>query len=61
MACQDVQNHTRGIDVVRQRLRAGRFNGVDAVGEHGTEDLDHLTVATGLTFQLALHTAQSRR
>ena len=46
---------------MRQGLGAGRFNGVDAVGEHGTEDLDHLTLATGLTFQLALHTAQSRR
>ncbi len=49
------------MDVVRQRLRACRFNGVDAVGEHGTEDLDHLPVATGLTLQLALHTAQCRR
>ena len=49
------------MDVVCQRLRAGCLNGVDAVTEHGTEDLDHLAVTTGLAFQLALHTAQRRR
>ena len=49
------------MDVVRQRLRAGRFDGVQAIGEHSTEDLDHLAVATGLAFQLAPHTAQCRR
>ncbi len=46
---------------MRQRLRAGRFDGFDAITEHGTEDLDHLAVATGLVLQLAPHTAQCRR
>ena len=49
------------MDVVCQRLRTGCLNGVDAVTEHGAEDLDHLAVTTGLAFQLALHTAQRRR
>ncbi len=49
------------MDVVRQGLRAGRFDGLQPVGEHGPEDVDHLPVTAGLTFELALHTAQCRR
>ena len=44
-----------------QCLGTGRFNGVDAVGEDSTEDLDHLSVAAGLAFQLALDAAQGDR
>lgn len=61
MAGEDIQDDTCGMDVLRQRLRAGRFDGVDAITEHGAEDLDHLAVAPVLAFQLALNTAQRRR
>lgn len=61
MARQDVQNNTRGMDVVRQGFGAGGFYGLQPVGEHGPEDVDHLPVTAGLTFELALHTAQCRR
>jgi hypothetical protein len=57
---QDVQNDTGGMDVVGQSLGAGGFDGVQAIGEHGPEDLDHLPVAAALSFELALHTAQGR-
>ena len=45
---------------MRQGLGAGSFDGVQAIGEHGAEDVDHLPVAAGLTFEFALHTAQGR-
>lgn len=61
MTCQDVQNDASGMDVVRQGLRTSGFNGVQPINEHGPEDLDHLPVAAGLSFELALHTAQGRR
>jgi len=60
VARQDVQNDAGGMDVVRQGLCAGGFDGVQAIDEHGAEDIDHLPVTTGLSFQLALHTAQGR-
>ena len=46
------------MNVVRQGLGAGGFDGVEAIGEHGAEDLDDLPITAGLSFQLALHTAQ---
>ena len=61
MARQDVQNNTRGMDVVRQGFGTGGFDDLQPVGEHGPEDVDHLPVTAGLTFELALHTAQCRR
>ena len=61
MTRQDVQNDASGMDVVRQRFRAGSFDGVDAIAEHGTEDIDHLPVAAGLSFQLALNAPQGGR
>ena len=61
MTGQDVQNDTGGMDVVRQGLGAGGFDGVHAIGEHGAQDLDHLPITTGLSFELALHPAQGRR
>ena len=48
------------MDVVRQGFGAGGFDGVEAISEHGAEDLDHLPVAARLSFQLAPHTAQGR-
>lgn len=48
------------MDVVRQGLGAGGFDGVQAIGEHGTEDLDYLPITAGLSFELTLHTAQGR-
>lgn len=61
MAGQDVQNDAGGMDVVRQGLRTGGVYGVEAIDEHGAEDLDHLPITTGLSFELALHPAQGRR
>lgn len=49
------------MNVVRQGLRTGGFDGIQAIGEHGAEDIDHLAVAAGLSFELALNTAQGRR
>jgi hypothetical protein len=48
------------MDVVGQSLGAGGFDGLQPVGEHGPEDLDHLPVAAGLAFELALNPAQGR-
>ena len=50
MAGQDIQHHAGGMDVVRQRLGAGGVDGVQAIGEHGAQDLDHLPIAAGLAF-----------
>ena len=61
MAGQDVQHHAGGMDIVRQRLGTGAIDGVQAVGEHGGKDLDHLPIAAGLTLQLALHAPQGDR
>src|SRR6056297_1506658 len=57
---QDVQDHAGGMDVVRQGLGAGGFDGVQAIGEHGTEDVNYLPITAGLSFELTLHTAQGR-
>lgn len=48
------------MDLVRQRFGAGGFDGLQTIDEHGAEDLDHLPVAAGLSFELALHAAQGR-
>ena len=44
-----------------QGLRACLFNRFQSIGENGSEDIDHLAVATGLTFQFALNAANGRR
>ena len=56
MTGQDVEDDPGGMDVVRQGFGTGCLDGLQPVGEHGAEDLDHLSVATGLAFQLALNT-----
>ena len=61
MSRQDVQNDAGGMDVVRKGLGAGSFDGVNTIGEHSPEDLDHLPITAGLAFELALHTSQGRR
>lgn len=61
MTRQDVQCDAGRINIVRQCLRTGGFDGIQAIGEHGAEDFDHLAVAAGLSFELALNTAQGRR
>lgn len=48
------------MNVVRQGLRTGGCDGVQAIGEHSPEDLDHLAVAVRLSLELALNTAQGR-
>jgi len=52
VAREDVQDHPCGMDVVGQGLGAGGLDRVQAIGEHGTQNLDHLPVAAGLAFQL---------
>ena len=49
------------MDVVGQGLGAGGLDRVQAIGEHGTQNLDHLPVAAGLAFQLALNAADRDR
>lgn len=48
------------MDVVRQGLCAGSFNSVEPIDEDVAENIDHLPVAAGLPFQLALNPAQGR-
>lgn len=48
------------MDLVRQSFGAGGFDGLQTIDEHGAEDLDHLPVAAGLSFELALNPAQGR-
>ena len=61
MTRQDVQHDAGGMNVVRQGLRTGGFDRIQAIGEHGAEDIDHLAVAAGLSFELSLNPAQGRR
>ena len=49
------------MDVVRQGFGTGCLDGLQPVGEHGAEDLDHLPVTAGLAFQLALHAPDRNR
>ena len=56
MTRQDVQHDTGGMDVVRQRFGAGGLYRIDAIRQHGTQNLDHLPVAARLALQLAPHT-----
>jgi hypothetical protein len=55
------------MDALFQRLVAGGFDALQAFRKHGAEDVDHLSVAVGLTFKFALdlvhlgHGHQGRR
>ena len=48
------------MDAVGQRLGAGGLHGLKPVGQHGTEDLDHLAIAVRHTAELALHAPHRR-
>lgn len=61
MPGQDVEHDTCRMDVVGQGLGTGGINGVQAVGEHGGEDTDHLPITTRRAFELALNTADRHR
>lgn len=56
MPRQNVQHDTCSMDVVGQGLCAGGFDGLQAVGKNGSEDIDHLAVTAGLAFKLFAHT-----
>ncbi len=61
MTRRDVQNEAGGVDVADQSLGAGGFDSLQVIGEHGGEDLDHLPVAAGKSFQLAPHASDRDR
>ena len=61
MTGQDVQHDACRMDVVRQSLGTGRFNRIQAIGQHGGEDIDHLPVAARLAFQFAPHATDRER
>ena len=61
MTRQDVQHDTGGMDVVRQRLGTGCFDRIDSICQNGAQNLDHLPITAGLTFQLAPHTPDRDR
>lgn len=61
MPSQDVQHDSRGMDVVRQSLGAGGFNGINAIRQHGAQDVDHLPITARLAFQLAPNAADCNR
>ena len=49
MAGQEVEHDACRMDVVGHGLGTGGINGLQTVGEHGSENIDHLPVTTGLT------------
>ena len=61
MARQNVQNDACRMDVVGKSLCTGGFDGLQAVGKNGSEDIDHLAVAAGLAFELFAHTPYGKR
>ena len=61
MARQNVQHDTCGMDVVGQGFCARGLDGVQAIVEHGGEDIDHLPFTAGSAFQLTLHAADRNR
>ena len=61
MPGQDVQNDTGRMDIMRQRLGTSGFYRISPIGQYGAQDVDHLPITTGLTFQLALHAADRDR
>ncbi len=61
MPGQDVQNDTGRMDTMRYRLGTSGFYRINPIGQHGAQDVDHLPITAGLTFQLALHSADRDR
>jgi len=58
---QDIQDHTGRMDVVGQCFCASGLDRTNPIAQHSAQNLDHLPVAAGLAFQLALHTADRDR
>ena len=56
MPRQNVQHDICSMDVVGQGFCAGGFDGLQAVGKNGSEDIDHLAVTAGLAFEFFAHT-----
>ena len=54
MARKDVENNTGGMDVVGQGFGTCGVDGINPIRQHGTQDIDYLSVAARLAFQLAL-------
>ena len=54
MAGQNVEHDARRMDVMGQRLGTCGFHCFQTIGQDGPKDIDHLPIATGLAFQLAL-------
>ena len=55
MARQNVQNDACRMDVVGQSLCTGGFDSLQAIGQDGPEDIDHLAVCAGQAFELFAH------
>ena len=49
------------MNIVRQCLRTGGFDGLQTIGQDGTQDIHHLAITAGLAFQLALDPSDCRR
>jgi len=52
---QDVEHDCGRRRAVLQGFGAGSFDGIQTVGQHGAEDVDHLAVSIGHTAELALN------
>ncbi len=49
------------MDIVGQGFGTGGFDRIDPIRQYRAEDIDHLSIAAGLAFQLAAHTPQCGR
>jgi hypothetical protein len=56
---QDVEDHVGRMNAVGERLGAGGLDGGQIVGEHRSEDVDHLPIAVLDAGELASHTPSS--
>ena len=58
---QDVDDDVGGMDALAQRCRASRFDRLQAVAQHRSENGNHLPIAPGSARQLAAHLLQAGR
>jgi hypothetical protein len=61
VAGEDVQNNGGGMDPIAERLGAGGLYGLEPVGQHGAEEIDHLAIAVRHAAELALDPPHRRR
>lgn len=52
---EDVQHHVPADGAARQRLGAGRFDGLQPIGRYSRQDTDHLPVAVTMGGEAAAH------